>query len=218
VTAADPGPERGIAPGAGGPGRLQAQLRFSAEAGLLKGVHRQTMLTLPARRRENAAEHSWHLAIMAMALAEHAPAGTDIGRVIAMVLLHDLVEIDAGDLFLYAPQPEHDRQAEAELAAAQRIFGLLPADQAATARQLWDEFCARCTPEAKFARALDRLQPMLENMRAGGGTWVEHGVRVEQVLGKVQLIEDGSPALGRYARDLVREAAAAGLLQGPAPG
>jgi putative hydrolase of HD superfamily len=202
VTAADP--DRA---------RLDAQLRFAAEAGLLKGVRRQTMLSRPERRRENSAEHSWQLAIMAMVLAEHAPAGTDIDRVIAMVLVHDLVEIDAGDLFVYASQPEHDRQAEAELAAADRIFALLPPDQAASARQLWDEFCQRRTQEARFARALDRLQPMLENMRAGGGTWVEHGVTAEQVLAKVELIEDGSPVLGGYARELVRAAVGAGLLR-----
>jgi putative hydrolases of HD superfamily len=205
VTAADP--DRA---------RLEAQLRFTGEAGLLKGVRRQTMLTRPERRRENSAEHSWHLAIMAMTLGEHAPPGTDIGRVIAMVLIHDLVEIDAGDLFLYASQPEHDRQAAAELAAADRIFALLPPDQAAAVRLLWDEFCERRSPEARFARALDRLHPMLENFEAGGGTWTEHGVTEAQVLPKVQLIEDGSPALGGYARELVRQAVAAGLLRAAA--
>jgi putative hydrolases of HD superfamily len=191
--------------------RLDQQIRFAAEAGLLKGVLRQTMLTSPARR-ENSAEHSWHIAVMALALAEHAPTGTDIARVIAMLLLHDVVEIDAGDLFVYADEAQHARQEIAERAAADRIFGLLPADQVAGLRGLWDEFEQRATPEARFARALDRLQPMLANLQAGGGTWREHGITEEQVLARVALIDDGSPALGRYAADVVRRAVAAGIL------
>jgi putative hydrolases of HD superfamily len=192
-------------------GRLDQQLRFVTEIGRLKGVLRQTMLTDP-RRRENSAEHSWHLAMAALALTDHAPPGTDIGRVIAMVLMHDLVEIDAGDLFLYADEAQQARQEEAERAAADRIFALLPPDQAAAFHALWDEFEERRTPEARFARALDRLQPMLENLNVGGGTWHEHGITADQVLAKVWLIEDGSPALGRYARDLVASAVADGLL------
>jgi putative hydrolases of HD superfamily len=191
--------------------RLEEQMRFIAEVGSLKGVLRQTMLA-GTGRRENSAEHSWHLALMAMALAEHAPPGADLGRVTSMVLIHDLVEIDAGDLFVYAGSEEHDRQEAAERAAADRIFALLPADQSAWVRALWDEFNERQSPEAKFARALDRLQPMLENLTAGGGTWREHGVTADQVLAKVELIEDGSPALGHLARDLVHGAVAAGLL------
>jgi putative hydrolase of HD superfamily len=194
--------------------RLEQQMRFVAEAGLLKRVLRQTRLTDPARR-ENSAEHSWHLAVMALALAEHAPAGTDVGRVIAMLLVHDLVEIDAGDLFVFAGRQEQERQEAAERAAADRIFALLPADQAATARGLWDEFEERRTREAAFARGLDRLQPMLANVQAGGGTWKIHGITADQVLGKVELIEDGSASLGRYARDLVAEAVRTGIL-GPA--
>jgi putative hydrolases of HD superfamily len=196
--------------------RLDQQLRFVTEIGRLKGVLRQTMLTDPGRR-ENSAEHSWHLAVAALALAEHAPSGTDIGRVIAMVLVHDLVEIDAGDLFVYADEAQQARQEEAERDAADRIFGLLPRDQAAAFRGLWDEFEERRTPEARFARGLDRLQPMLENLNVGGGTWQEHGITADQVLVKVRLIEDGSPALGRYARDLVARAVTAGILA-PGPG
>ncbi|HEY7016498.1 MAG TPA: HD domain-containing protein [Streptosporangiaceae bacterium] len=191
--------------------RLDQQLRFIAEIDRLKAVLRQTMLTAPARR-ENSAEHSWHLAMMAMTLAEHAPPGTDIARVTAMVLLHDLVEIDAGDLFVYADADQHARQEQAEQAAADRIFALLPPDQAAAFRGLWDEFEERRTPEARFARALDRLQPMLANLRTGGGTWAEHGITADQVLAKVRLIEDGSVSLGRYATDLVTRAVAEGLL------
>ena len=197
-------------------GRLDEQIRFITEIGRLKGVLRQTMLAGPGRR-ENSAEHSWHLAVMAQALAEHAPPGTDIGRVTAMVLVHDLVEIDAGDLFVYADAAQQARQEEAERAAADRIFALLPPDQAGRLRGLWDEFEERRTPEARFARALDRLQPMLENLKVGGGTWQEHGITADQVLAKVALIEDGSPALGKYARDLVDRAVRDGLLA-PAPG
>jgi putative hydrolases of HD superfamily len=196
--------------------RLDQQIRFVGEIDQLKGVLRQTMLAGPGRR-ENSAEHSWHLAVMAVTLAEHAPPGTDIARVTAMLLIHDLVEIDAGDLFVYADAAQQARQEEAERAAADRIFALLPADQATSLRSLWDEFEERRTPEARFARGLDRLQPMLANFTVGGGTWLEHGITADQVLVKVQLIEDGSPALGRYARDLVDRAGAKGALA-PAPG
>jgi putative hydrolase of HD superfamily len=196
--------------------RLDQQMRFVGEIDRLKGVLRQTMLAGPGRR-ENSAEHSWHIAVMAVTLGEHAPPGTDIGRVTAMLLLHDLVEIDAGDLFVYADDAQQARQEEAERAAADRLFALLPPDQAARFRGLWDEFEERRTPEARFARGLDRLQPMLQNLTAGGGTWKEHGITADRVLDKVKLIEDGSPSLGRYAADLVDRAVRDGLLA-PAPG
>lgn len=195
--------------------RLEQQLLFVAEAGLLKGVDRQTMLTRPVRR-ENSAEHSWHLAVMALVLGDYAPPGTDLSRVTAMVVVHDLVEVDAGDLFVYASAEDQARQEAAERAAADRIFGLLPPDQAASARELWDEFEERRTPEARFARALDRLQPMLANVQADGGTWREHGITADQVLAKVALIEEGSPELGRYARDLIERAVRDGILRAPA--
>ena len=197
-------------------GRLDEQIRFITEIGRLKGVLRQTMLAGPGRR-ENSAEHSWHLAVMAQTLAEHAPPGTDIGRVTAMVLVHDLVEIDAGDLFVYADEEQQARQEEAERAAADRIFALLPAPQAAAARALWDEFEERRTPEARFARALDRLEPMLLNMQTGGGTWVAHDVPLDQVLSKLELIEEGSAALGGYARAMIAQAVERGFLRA-APG
>jgi putative hydrolases of HD superfamily len=196
--------------------RLDLQMRFVSEIDGLKGVLRQTVLA-GAGRRENSAEHSWHVATMALALSEHAPPGTDISRVTAMLLVHDLVEVDAGDLFVYADPAAHARQERAERAAADRIFGILPDDQGAIFRDLWDEFEERVTAEARFARALDRLQPMLANLKAGGGTWRTHGITADQVLANVALIEDGSAALGRYARDLVARATASGLLA-PAPG
>jgi putative hydrolases of HD superfamily len=190
---------------------LDQQLAFVAEVGRLKSVLRQTVLAHVARP-ENSAEHSWHLAMMALALGEHAPVGTDLARVIGMVLVHDLVEIDAGDLFLYADQSEQERQELAEREAADRIFAILPPGQAAELRKLWDEFTERQSAEAKFARALDRLQPMLENFAVGGGTWQRHGITADQVLAKVKLIEEGSPTLGEYAQDLVRRAVTMGLL------
>jgi len=191
--------------------RLDQQLRFIAEIDRLKGVLRQTMLTAPARR-ENSAEHSWHLALMVLVRAGHAPSGTDLGRVMAMVVLHDLVEIDAGDLSVYAAPAEQARQERAERAAADRLFALLPSGQASSLRALWDEFEARATVEAKFARALDRLQPMLINMVTEGGTWASRGVTAGQVLARVALIEDGSPSLGAYARDMVASAVDRGIL------
>ena len=193
--------------------RLDRQMRFVAEIGRLKGVLRQTVLAGSGLNRpENSAEHSWHLAMMALVLAEHAPSGTDLAKVTAMVLLHDLVEIDAGDLFLYADEDQQAQQEIAERAAADRIFAILPGDQGIALRQLWDEFNERQTREAKFARAVDRLQPMLENLTAGGGTWQRHGVTADQVLAKVRLIEDGSATLGALARNLIAQAVAAGIL------
>ena len=191
------------------------RLRFLREADQLKGVLRQSSI-LDGTRKENSAEHSWHLALMAQVLGGYAPPGTDLGRVTAMLLIHDLVEIDAGDLFVYADAAAQARQEAAEHAAADRIFGLLPPGQGQDMRALWDEFEERRTPEARFARALDRLQPMLANYYLGGGTWQAHGVRAGQVLDKVELIADGSAALGDFARDLVDSAVRQGFLQ-PGP-
>jgi putative hydrolase of HD superfamily len=195
---------------------LERQIRFVLEADRLKTVTRQSRIT-DGSRQENSAEHSWHLALMALALAGHAPAGTDLGRVMAMLVVHDMVEIDAGDLFLYSDSAALARQEEAERAAADRIFALLPAAQAADVRALWDEFEERRTAEARFARALDRLQPMLLNMRTGGGTWAAHGVTREQVLAKVALIEDGSASLGGYAREMIAAAVERGFLKTGTP-
>ena len=190
---------------------LDSQLQFLLEADRLKGVLRQSRI-IDGSRRENSAEHSWHLGLMSLVLGEYAPAGTDLSRVTAMVLVHDLVEIDAGDLFVYAGAQAQADQEEAERAAAGRLFGLLPGSQAAGFRALWDEFEERRTPEAKFARALDRLQPMLANYQLGGGTWTQHGVTAGQVLAKVALIEDGSAALGRFARELISASVSRGFL------
>jgi putative hydrolases of HD superfamily len=190
---------------------LDSQLRFLLEADRLKGVLRQSRI-IDGSRRENSAEHSWHLALMSLVLGEYAPPGTDLGRVTAMLLVHDLVEIDAGDLFVYAGEQAQARQEEAERAAADRLFALLPDGQAGAVRALWDEFEERRTPEAKFARALDRLQPMLANYEQGGGTWAQHSVPASQVLAKVALIEDGSATLGQFARGLISAAVSRGFL------
>ena len=190
---------------------LDGQIRFVLEADRLKTVLRQSPIS-DGSRRENSAEHSWHLALMAVVLAGHAPPGTDLGRVGAMLVLHDLVEIDAGDLFLYSGADALARQEEAERAAADRIFAILPAPQAAEVRGLWEEFEERRTPEARFARALDRLQPMLLNMLNDGGTWMSHGVPLERVLASVNLIEEGSASLGAYARTMIAMAVERGFL------
>ena len=190
---------------------LDRQLRFLREADRLKTVLRQSSI-IDGSRRENSAEHSWHLALMGFVLQEYALAGTDLSRVTGMLLVHDLVEIAAGDLFVYAGVRAQARQEAAERAAADRLFALLPDTQASQFRALWDEFEERRTTEAKFARALDRLQPMLANYQLGGGTWQEHTITADQVLDKVALIEDGSPRLGAFARDLVLSAVEQGFL------
>jgi len=150
--------------------------------------------------------------MLALALAEYAPAGTDLARVVAMLAVHDVVEVDAGDLSVYAPHADQARQSVAEHVAADRLFNLLPADQAGAMRTLWDEFEERATSEARFARALDRLQPMLENVKVGGGTWRQPGITAADVMTKVALIEDGSPELGQFARHLVEQAVRDGIL------
>jgi len=195
---------------------LDRQLGFLLEADRLKTVLRQSTLT-DRSRRENSAEHSWHLALMALVLAGHAPPGTDMNRVMAMVVLHDLVEIDAGDLSVYAGEADQARQRQAEREAADRLFPLLPPAQASALRALWDEFEERATTEAKFARALDRLQPMLINMVTGGGTWRSAGVTATEALARVALVEDGSPSLGAYARAMIGTAVDRGILAPPGP-
>ncbi|MBF8190943.1 HD domain-containing protein [Nonomuraea sp. K274] len=190
--------------------RLNAQIAFAIEIDKLKRIIRRNHL-IDGSRRENTAEHSWYVGTLAMVLGEHAPPETDLQRVVAMLLVHDLVEIDAGDTFIYDPV-EVAAQAEAETAAAERIFGLLPDDQAGRLRQLWDEFEAMETPEAKFAKALDRFAPILANHHTEGGTWPLFKVRAGQVREKIRIIEEGSPSLGAYARELVELSVARGHL------
>ncbi|MDA0637242.1 HD domain-containing protein [Nonomuraea sp. MCN248] len=190
--------------------RLTDQIAFAVEIDKLKRIIRRNLL-MDGSRRENDAEHSWYVATLAMVLGEHAPAGTDLQRVVAMLLVHDLVEIDAGDTFIYDPVAVA-AQVEAERAAADRIFALLPGEQGARLRSLWEEFEERETPEARFARALDRFAPILANHHTEGGTWRLFKVTAAQVMEKVRLIEEGAPSLGAYARALVEESVAKGHL------
>ncbi|MFW6236855.1 MAG: HD domain-containing protein [Desulfosudaceae bacterium] len=191
--------------------RLQQQIDFILEIDRLKTIGRRTYLT-DTSRFENSAEHSWHIAVMAMVLAEHANAdGLDLFRVIRMMLLHDLVEIDAGDTFAYDDQARQDK-AEREEAAADRIFRLLPADQAEEFRALWEEFEGRQTAEARFAAALDRLQPLLHNLFTQGKSWQEHGVKKDQVTGLNRCMAEGAADLWDYAAAAIEEAVARGHL------
>ncbi|HEX4062896.1 MAG TPA: HD domain-containing protein [Streptosporangiaceae bacterium] len=189
-------------PGSIGP-RLRQQLAFLVEADRLKTVLRRSPLAA-ADRRENDAEHSWHLALMAAVLAEHADEEIDVGHVIQLVVVHDLVEIYAGDTFLYDDAMAAS-QRERETAAAVRLFGQLPPDQAAWMRALWDEFEARQTPESRFAKAMDRLEPMLLNWMARGGTWEAPGVTAADVRTRTTAIGEASAALGRAGRALIDE-------------
>jgi putative hydrolase of HD superfamily len=190
--------------------RLAQQIGFILEIDKLKAVLRQTLL-IDRSRRENTAEHSWHLAMMAITLADHAERPVEIGRVIRMLLVHDLVEIDAGDTFVYDLVANEDK-AVREAQAAERIFGLLPPDQGAELRSLWQEFEARATPDAAFAAALDRLQPLLHNLHTEGSTWRQHGITVEQVIARNRTIADGSQRLWSYVERLIEDAVARGFL------
>jgi putative hydrolase of HD superfamily len=177
----------------------------------LKSIMRQTPL-LDGSRKENDAEHSWHLAMLVLILAEYAEGPVDALRVLKMVLVHDIVEIDAGDTYCYHPSAHHDKL-DRETRAAERIFGLLPADQASELRALWDEFEARETPEARFANTVDRVQPLLHNCLTGGLGWREHGVKLSQVLQRNRPILLGSQRLWVYMAGLLRAAVAAGHLE-----
>lgn len=174
--------------------RIDAQLAFLTEACKLKSVLRGTTLC-DGSRRENSGEHSWHIALYALIMAEHAHRPINIDRVIRMLLIHDLVEIDAGDNPIHG---DHDPAAieAVEQAAAARIFGLLPADQAAAFRALWDEFEAATTDDAIFAKSIDRVQPVVSNLASGGGTWPEYKVTAEQLYSRVgSKVERGAPAI-----------------------
>ncbi|HET9216288.1 MAG TPA: HD domain-containing protein [Terriglobia bacterium] len=187
--------------------RLARQLYFILELDKLKSVYRRTYL-IDGTRSENSAEHSWHLALLAMVLAEHANEPLDVGKVIRMVLIHDIVEIDAGDTYIYDAQ---DDKAEREQRAADRIFGLLPPDQAQEFRDLWEEFETRQTAEARFASALDRFIPQLHNFHTQGRSWKEHGITSERVLMRNVEISHGSNAPWEWTQLLIERAEAEGF-------
>lgn len=182
--------------------RMARQIAFLVEVDRLKEVLRQTMV-LQSRRRENTAEHSWHVALLAMTLHEYANEPVDLLHVIKMLLVHDIVEIDAGDTFAFGDQ---SHKAVDEEAAALRIFGLLPADQREEYTRLWHEFDARQTPESRFANAMDRLMPALHNYYGEGGTWYMHNVTWDQVLGRMTPIGDGSRTLFAWLYPLLEDA------------
>lgn len=190
--------------------RLDQQITFILELEKLKGILRATQ-PIGLERRENSAEHSWHVALLALLLVEHANQPVDPLRVVKMLLVHDVVEIDAGDTPAYAVVDRVALQAR-EQAAAERLFGLLPEDQAAEFHQLWREFEARETPESKFANALDRFMPLLQNYYANGGTWAEFGANLDRVLQRLRPIDDGSTELWRFAQTLLDDAVARGLI------
>ncbi|SEW07117.1 putative hydrolases of HD superfamily [Cognatiyoonia koreensis] len=176
--------------------RIHQQLAFLNEADKLKSVVRGTTLN-DATRRENSAEHSWHIALYALVMAEHAERPVNVDRVIKMLLLHDLVEIDAGDIPIHsAAARDVAAQAAIEQAAADRIFALLPADQADACRALWDEFEAAETDDAIFAKSIDRVQPVIANLESGGGSWRDFNVTVEHLETRVGIkVRRGAPAI-----------------------
>jgi len=190
--------------------RLIAQIGFLIEIDKLKQVFRQTYL-LDESRKENDAEHSWHFAMYAVLLAEYANEKVDLLKVVKMALTHDLVEIDAGDTFLY-DEAGHADKADRETKAAERIFGLLPPQVGRDLHDLWIEFEAKETAEAKFAGAIDRLQPFLHNIHTEGRSWQEHGISARQIRERNCVIEEGSDELWAYAVSLIDKAVANGYL------
>lgn len=179
--------------------RLEKQLSFLLEIDREKEIVRQTPLA-DGSRKENDAEHAWHMAVMVLLLSEYSNEPIDSLRTISMLLIHDLVEVYSGDTYAYDEEGKAS-QRERELAAAQRLYGLLPEDQAEQMRVLWDEFEERKTPEARFARTLDNLQPMMLNNASGGISWIEHGVALSQILRRNERTAEGSEMLWQYARD-----------------
>lgn len=187
------------------------QIEFIKEIDKLKYIQRKTRL-FNSDRNENDAEHSWHLAVMAIVLAGHSNVPVDILKVVKMVLIHDIVEIDAGDIFIYDTQKSHTNTDDERLAAI-RVFGMLPPEQASDLIAVWEEFEAGETAEARFARAMDRLEPLLQNSSNGGGTWKEFGVKYEKVYEKKKVIREGSDSLWAYAEALINESVEKGILE-----
>lgn len=193
--------------------RLGRQLRFMAEIDKVKQIVRQTLI-MDGTRFENDSEHSWHMAIMALWLSEYAAVGLGEGellKVVKMCLIHDIVEIDAGDAYAYDPQALVGQQAR-ERQAAERIFGLLPVDQGTELKQLWEEFEAQATPVSQYAAAMDRVQSVLNNYHSGGRSWQDHGVRVSQVLRRIDMVRVGTPRLWGYLKTVIKDAANKGWL------
>lgn len=177
--------------------RLEQQFEFIREIDKEKFIGRQTYLS-DGRRKENDAEHAWHMAIMTILLSEYANEEIDVLKTVTMLLIHDIVEIDAGDTYAYDEEAKKT-QKEREQKAAERIFGLLPPDQGEKFKKIWEEFEARETKEARFARTMDNLQPVMLNDATDGKAWVEHGVHLEQIMKRNQNTAEGSETLWEYA-------------------
>lgn len=190
---------------------LLKQVAFIKEIDKLKYILRKTRL-FNSDRHENDAEHSWHLAMMTIVLAEHSDKPIDVLRVLKMVLIHDIVEIDAGDTFIYDTTKSHTNTDE-ELMAAKRIFGLLPSAQAEEFIAIWKEFEDGITDEAKFARSMDRFEPLLQNTSNDGGTWKEFDVPFQKVYDKKKAIKEGSSTIWEYAEKLLKESVDKGILR-----
>ncbi len=193
------------------PDQLLQQINFIKEIDKIKYIQRKTKL-FHSDRPENDAEHSWHLAMMTIVLAEHSDVPVDVLKVLKMVLIHDIVEIDAGDTFIYDTQKNHSNT-ENELIAAKRIFGLLPDEQANELIAIWQEFEAGETPEARFAKAMDRIEPLLQNTSNNGGTWREFDVDYSKVFEKKKVIAQGSATLWKFAENLLNESVEKGILK-----
>ena len=191
--------------------RLQQQISFIIEIDKMKDIFRQTFL-IKDKRRENDAEHSWHIALMAVLLCEYADSELDVLKVVKMLLAHDLVEIHAGDTYAYDEQGYKDK-AEREFKAADRIFSLLPEDQAVELRALWEEFEEQKSPESRFAASMDVLQPLLLNYETGGISWKQHNIPRTKVEKRIELIRNGSGKLWEFAVKLVEDAARRGYLK-----
>lgn len=193
------------------PDNLLQQINFIKEIDKVKYIQRKTKL-FNSDRNENDAEHSWHLAMMTIVLAEHSDVPIDILKVLKMVLIHDIVEIDAGDTFIYDTTKSHSNTDE-ERVAANRIFGMLPKQQAEEFISVWEEFESGQTNEAKFAKSMDRFEPLLQNTSNKGGTWTEFGVNYDKVYEKKKVIKEGSTSIWEYAENLINESVEKGILQ-----
>lgn len=191
--------------------RLTAQLAFLVELDRMKTIERQSPI-YAGGRRENDAEHSWHIAVMAMVLREYAAEPVDMGHVLEMLTVHDLIEIYAGDTFAYDAAGNSDKAAR-EAASADQLYAMLPEEQGAYYRALWEEFDAMETPDARFAASLDRLQPLLSNWLNEGGTWRVHNVHPEQVYRRMEPLKTGAPKLWELADRIIRASVARGYLQ-----